>query len=140
MEPILLKLENYEQYLPLDIAALSYSFGGACGDGGGVEILTADGKLYYFNRLSGDLDDADIIEIIPFLDNCHFRLVGESDDMPIGWKNIYLGLGNNLVVRNDLYVPLQKAWVDYNEREGALAPLLYCVWKELILQTLNIAQ
>lgn len=139
MEPILLKLENYEQYLPLDIAALSYSFGGACGDGGGVEILTADGKLYYFNRLSGDLDDAEIIKIIPFLYDCHFLLVGSSDDMPSGWKNIYLGLGNNLVVRSDIVESLQKAWMEYNQREGTGATLLYCVWKDLVLQILSIA-
>lgn len=140
MEPIVLNLDNYIQYLPLDIAAFSYAFGGACGDGGGVKIVTTDGKVYYFNRLRGDLEDTEISRLIPFLVDCHFNLVGSSDNMPKGWKNIYLGLGNNLIIKEELYDSLQKAWDEYNHREGSNASILYCVWMDLLLQTLTFVQ
>lgn len=140
MEIIQLNQNNYKQYLPLDIAAFKLAFAGACGDGGGVEIITTDGKLYYFNLFSGDLDKSEVFEIIPFLPDCNFNVIGSSNDMPIDWKNIYLGLGNNLVIRADLYKSLNNAWDDYKQREGASEYMLYCVWKDLILPILNCSQ
>ena len=49
MNVIEINSENYKDYLHLDIIAFSFAGEGAQGEGGGLWMVTSDGKLYHTN-------------------------------------------------------------------------------------------
>lgn len=49
MNVIEINSENYKDYLHLDIIAFSFAGEGAQGEGGGLCMVTSDGKLYHTN-------------------------------------------------------------------------------------------
>lgn len=140
MEIIQLNQNNYKQYLPMDIAAFKLAFAGACGDEGGVEIITTDGVLYYFNLLSGNLAEPDVYEILPFLHESNFKIAGYANSILNYWGYFDLGMGNHLFVRSYLHEPLNNAWEEYEQRNDSQDPMLYSVWKDLLLPILNCSQ
>jgi len=132
-EPILLNSKNYKSYLPLDIVAFSWAFGGAMGDAGGVNIVCRNGESYYFNWARGDMSEDMIYEILPVITKCELPVVGETDKVPKGWHHISLGAGNNLIIKEEYVEPLRLAWESFSKtvEQGRLV-ILYNVWQQLI--------
>lgn len=122
---ITLTAQNFSSYLPLDIAAFSYAFPGAMGEGGAIEIVTTEGASYYLNYVKGDLSDSQLEQIIPILPELHLPLVGETDQVPEGWKHISLGAGNNLLVRTQYVEQFLFAWETFHKNDKrAFSPIL----------------
>ena len=133
-EPIRLNNKNYKSYLPLDIVAFSWAFGGAMGDAGGVIIVCRNGESYYFNWASGDVSENMIYEILPVITKCELPIVGETDIVPEGWHHISLGAGNNLIIKEEYVEPLRLAWKKFCKTiEQGRYIILYNVWQQLIM-------
>ena len=92
-----LSKNNYKNYIPLDIIAVSFAEGGAMGCPGNVEIVTFDQQLFSFNYCYGDMDENDIYKICPELQECSFGPFNRHT-IPDGWKYYYLGFGNHLII------------------------------------------
>ena len=137
-EPILLNSKNYKSYLPLDIVAFSWAFGGAMGDAGGVNIVCKDGESYYFNWAHGDMSEDMIYEVLPVIAKCELPIVGETDRVPEGWHHISLGCGNNLIIKEEYVEPLKLAWESFSKtvEQGRLV-ILYNVWQQLITEIVS---
>lgn len=133
-EPILLRSSNYKSFMPLDIVAFSWAFGGAMGDAGGVNIVCKDGESYYFNWAHGDMSEDMIYEVLPVIAKCELPIVGETDRVPEGWHHISLGAGNNLIIKEEYVEPLRLAWKKFCKTiEQGRYIILYNVWQQLIM-------
>lgn len=134
MESIELNSTNFWAYLPLDIAAFSWAYGGAMGDPGGVDIVTASGKWFYFNWAFGDLNMTQVDEILPIISKCQLPIMGETDKVPAGWRHIYLGVGNNLLVRTEYSDLLLNSWEQFAKTKEGEGCILYNVWLKLMFE------
>ena len=136
-DQILLDSKNYKALLPLDIVAFSWAYGGAMGGAGGVDIVTTSGTQYYFNWAHGDLTEAQIEEILPVISQCQLPIAGDTDKVPDGWRHIYLGGGNNLIIKKQYAESLLKAWKDFSQTEEGKYRILYNSWIQLLLKELQ---
>ena len=134
MEPIILSSTNYQTYLPIDIVAFSWAFGGAMGDPGGVNIMSAYGKWFYFNWAFGDLTEAQVDEILPIISKCQLPMYGDTDKVPDGWKHIYLGCGNNLLLKVQYVDLLSNSWEEFSKTEEGKGRILYSSWLKLMFE------
>lgn len=91
-----MKQENFERAV-----AFAASAPGAMGTPGIIEIVT-DQEVYYADYVNGDVTFDDLCKIFPVLDKCQFDDLGEKSRVPNGWEYIYLGMGNHLVLREDI--------------------------------------
>ena len=137
MEFIELSKENYKDYLPLDIAAFSFAFRGAMGDGGGVVIITTSGQLYYFNYVYQDFSRDDVDAILPILAQCELPIFGETDRVPEGWRHISLGAGNNLLMQNQYVEPFFKMHKEYAKTVDVIDGCLYRSWLKIMVNLLK---
>lgn len=92
---------NFKDYTKLDIIAFSSAAPFAMGDGGGLVIVTKEGKVYHANPYRGDVTMDDAFLFCPPLEKCRFGAVG-GGQIPEGWETIYLGFGNHLVINESI--------------------------------------
>ena len=90
---------NCSQFKNLDIVAFSLSHAGAMGEGGGINLLTSNGKLYHSNIVHS-IKLEELFTICQPLKECYFSPIYIK--VPAGWSSFYMGGGNFLVVK-DLY-------------------------------------
>lgn len=96
METIEINSLNYKEYQDLNVIGFSLAHAGAQGEGGGIKIVTSDGKLYHTNIChSIKLEEA--FDVCPPLRVCHFKVFNSK--VPKGWSLIYMGGGNFLVIK-----------------------------------------
>lgn len=76
---------------------------GAMGEPGAVVIVTADGDIFHCNYVYGDVELSKLCKTIPVLGEWYPGLFGAYDHIPEGWNCEYLGAGNHLLIRNDIY-------------------------------------
>lgn len=84
-----------------DMAFMSVAEPGAMGAPGEMIIYNMDGKSYCFNYVYDDIDPEIITEAIPVANECVFTFT--TKNYPKGWKFMYLGFGNNLLIKEELY-------------------------------------
>lgn len=95
--------------VPFDKAKyFSFAEGGAMGEMGGVLMVTSDGEVYHANHCFGDISYDDLVAVFPLLGKCSFRLFGEGSTTPKGWNYVDLGMGNHLIVHEDVYLEFKK--------------------------------
>lgn len=95
--------------VPYDkIRYFSLAEGGAMGCPGEVLMVTSDGEVYQANYCYGDISYGDLVTAFPTLGMCEFPLFGVGTVMPEGWNYVALGMGNHLVVHDDVYPELKK--------------------------------
>ena len=125
---ISLSKQNYTNYLPLDPIAFSYAEGGAMGSPGQIIIIDTNNNIYDFYIY--DFENDIIKLIIPILFECQFGMFGH--DIPTsGWHNLYLGMGNHLMVKESIFHEFYPKAVEYNEEPG----VLYQKWIDLVLES-----
>ena len=95
------------------------------------------GTQYYFNWAHGDLTEAQIEEILPVISQCQLPIAGDTDKVPNGWHHIYLGGGNNLIIKKQYAESLLKAWKDFSQTEEGKYRILYNSWIQLLLKELQ---
>lgn len=76
---------------------------GAMGEAGKVLIITSGGSIFHCNYCYGDISLNKLYRSIPVLKACKFSAFGDEADIPNSWSYEYLGAGNHLLIRNDVY-------------------------------------
>ena len=99
--------ENYKECTGLDIIAFSSAAPGAMGDAGAVEVVTSKGEVYYANPFYEDIEMEQVFEVCPPLSECRFGIFG-GGVIPEGWKTVYLGFGNHLVLHESISEDFRK--------------------------------
>lgn len=109
--------------VPYDkIRYFSLAEGGAMGCPGEVLMVTSDGEVYQANYCYGDISYGDLVAAFPTLGMCEFPLFGVGTVMPEGWNYVALGMGNHLIVHDDVYSEFKK------KIEGLRPPQIYQKW------------
>ena len=86
-----------------NVMFFSIAEGGAMGEPGGVLFYVESGELYHFNYVYGDVDIKKVEEMFPTLTECKFGLFGIDSQVPKGWKYVSLGMGNHLIMKENVY-------------------------------------
>lgn len=105
-----------------DVVIYSIAEAGAMGGAGMMDFITQKGERFCLNYLDEKTPYAKIKENFPALKDCYWNgpmsepqnsneviLYGNNEDLckhtriTKGWKHIYMGFGNHLVVREDKY-------------------------------------
>ena len=113
---------NYQSYTNLDIAAFSFAYEGAMGEGGAIYIIDTAGNIYHANYFRGDycIEKNHIKDIIPIFEDLQFRMFGIETDNE-NWVAVNLGFGNSLLVTKTISDAFNKKVEGANfERSGQL--------------------
>jgi hypothetical protein len=114
---ISLRKNNYKQYLPITPIAFSYAEGGAMGCPG--QVLIVDNKLDVYDFSLYDLEEDDVIKIIPIVYECQWG--GYRNIVPPrGWNYEDLGAGNHLFVADAIYEEFATRRAPYGHSLGKL--------------------
>ena len=106
--------------------------GGAMGEAGAVLIVTAGGSVFHCNYVFGDVDFRKLCRTIPALKEWDVGMVGYCEEPTKGWYHEYLGAGNHLLIRNDVYEEF-KQFID----DKMLPSDLYSVWFDIAFQIIE---
>lgn len=120
-----------------DVVIYSFAEVGAMGTPGIMEFVTKDGRYFQLNYFNEKTSYAKIKENFPDLKDCYWNgpMNSEqknSDEVVIynnedsfkhttitkGWKHIYTGCGNHLVIREDKYKDFMFVISDLDLKEG----------------------
>jgi len=127
---IWLNQTNYKDYLPIDFYAFSFAFGGAMGCPGEVNIIAKDGEMLTFNYAYGDMTGGELYEILPCLHEIHFPIFGPDAQVPEGLRFFQLGMGNNLIVSDELAGELDARYQEL--MQNGYKGILYTCWLSLL--------
>jgi len=124
---------------------VSIASGGAMGDAGAVIAVKSYGKVFYGNFAyrpdKHELLDYDkLLDSFPLLEA---KSIAEAESF--GWKHTYMGYGNSLFVRNDIYDNFGKAVSskyaeiesEYIERGWDIEIYLYRNWVDVALSVIK---
>lgn len=106
--------------------------GGAMGEPGAVYIVTAGGSVFHCNYVFGDVDFGKLCRAIPVIKNLDVGTLGYYEETPDGWHHEYLGAGNHLLIRNDVYEEF-KQFID----DKMLPSDLYSMWFDNAFQIIE---
>ena len=124
-EFIVIKPDNYRQYLPLDIVAFHYSEPGACGYHGVLRIITSKKELYMVHYLYDKWEDSDLLQVCPVLRHINFGIFRHNIVLP-EWITLYMGLGNSLFLKKEIGEKLEFTVMNAGE--------IYQQWAKKILE------
>ena len=115
-----------------DVMFFSLAEGGAMGNPGRVLFYVKSGELYSFNFVYGDVEINKVEKLFPTLAECRFGLFGMNSSVPQGWNYVDLGMGNHLIVNDEVY-NLFKERVGSDKRPSEI----YGCWLEVANGILN---
>lgn len=132
-EVIVVGDKDVESLIGLDIVAYQEAEGGAMGYSGGVFFVTSD-KRIFFTSIWGQMSDDNLLKIFPPLAEVKWGLLGRGTRYPEGWHYEYLGMGNHLLVRDDL----KEEFLKESDRLLRSKPdhILYNLWLDAVLSIL----
>ncbi|MBR5595873.1 MAG: hypothetical protein IKW30_00505 [Lachnospiraceae bacterium] len=99
---------------------------GAMGDPGSIVFYVKTGESYYLNYMYGDIDMQKVLNLFPVLANCKFGILGLESTVPKGWKYLYLGAGNHLIINEEVWRVFKKQ-IDVSTEPSEI----YCRWMEV---------
>ena len=70
--------------------------GGAMGEPGAVNIVTAGGSVFHCNYVFGDIDFRKLCKAIPVLKDWEVGMFDDYEESLNGWRGGYLGAGNHV--------------------------------------------
>ena len=115
--------QNHQEFKGLDVVAFSLAHAGAQGEGGGINIITSDGKLYHTNIVRS-IEIGEAFAVLPCLKDCYFHPIHTT--VPEGWSHFYMGAGNFIVVREE-----------FKKLFTSLEPFeIYRQWKDIVSKSL----
>lgn len=86
-----------------NVMFFSFAEGGAMGDAGAIVFYVKTGEAYYTNYVYGDADLNKVKELFPIFKECRFGMFGMGSIVPDGWRYVNLGMGNHLIVNDEVY-------------------------------------
>lgn len=86
-----------------DVMFFSLAESGAMGEPGGILFYVKSGELYHLNYVYGDADIKKVEKLFPVLAKCRFGIFGIDSSVPSGWNYVTLGMGNHLIVNDEVY-------------------------------------
>ena len=119
-----------------DVIIFAFAEPGAMGAGGIIELFTDKGEYFDFRYLSEETPYREIKEAFPVLKDCRFNgpmaarpanatqeivFYTDADNMNIktrvaeGWRHIYMGFGNHLVIKHEIFDEFSEAISDLTE-------------------------
>lgn len=131
-EPIGLCNTDLKKEIFKDVMFFSLAEGGAMGEPGAVLFFSKSGELYYFNYVYGDVDINKVQRLFPVLEKCEFGMFGLNSVVPTGWQYVNLGMGNHLIVNDEVYDIFRKK-IDVDGDPG----YVYMNWKSVAKEILN---
>lgn len=122
----------------VDVIMFAFAEPGAMGAGGIIEFFTDKGEDFGLDYLSEETPYWKIKQVFPVLKDCRFNgpmpddvrpknapqeivIYPDADNMNIktrvaeGWRHIYMGVGNHLVIREDHFEEFSAAISDLEE-------------------------
>ena len=125
--------KDVESLIGLDIVAFQMAEGGAMGYPGGVFFVTSD-KRIFFTSIWEQMSDNNLLKVFPPLAEVKLGLLGRGTRYPEGWHYEYLGMGNHLLVRDDL----KEEFLKESDRLLRSNPdlILYNLWLDSVLSIL----
>ena len=120
----ILKPENYQTYLPLDIAAVHFSEPGAMGYHGVLRIITSDKRMFMVQYLYDQWQKPDITLVCPVI----AEIQTANEELNDNWKSFYMGFGNHLYIQKEL--------ADKMKFEGLAPHEIYRTWIDSVLDIL----
>ena len=129
-EVIVVGDKDVESLIGLDIVAYQEAEGGAMGYPGGVFFVTSD-KRIFFTSIWEQMSDDNLLKVFPPLAEVKWGLLGRGTRYPEGWHYEYLGMGNHLLVRDDL----KEKFLKESDRLLRSKPdyILYNLWLDAVL-------
>lgn len=91
-----------------DVLFFSIAEGGAMGVPGEMIVVTKSPAAYALESFYGDVDVRDVEKIFPVLEQCRFGIFGQDSEVPEGWNYVNLGMGNHLIVADEVYDEFKK--------------------------------
>lgn len=126
-----------------DVYFVSISESGAMGDSGVITVISLENKQIVVrkgNFVSGKIDLNTFKKAFPPLSNYSF----DEPESPLGWKLVYMGAGNHLLVRQNVYPDFEKKMKPKNPVSKVLGLLngsalvgTYARWFETAIYILN---
>lgn len=86
-----------------NVMFFSLAESGAMGEPGAVLFYVKSGEVYHFNYVYGDVDIKKVEKLFPTLSECRFGLFGIGSSVPKGWSYVSLGMGNHLIVNDEVF-------------------------------------
>ena len=125
--------KDVDSLIGLDIVAYQEAEGGAMGYPGGVFFVTSD-KRIFFTSIWEQMSDDNLLKVFPPLAEVKWGLFGRGTRYPEGWHYEYLGMGNHLLVRDDL----KEKFLKESDRLHRDNPdlILYNLWLDAVLSIL----
>ena len=125
--------KDVDSLIGLDIVAYQEAEGGAMGYPGGVFFVTSD-KRIFFTSIWEQMSDDNLLKVFPPLAEVKWGLIGRGTRYPEGWHYEYLGMGNHLLVRDDL----KEEFLKESDRLHRDNPdlILYNLWLDSVLSIL----
>lgn len=65
--------------------------------------MVKTGEFYRVNYTYGDISLKTIGEYFPVFRECKFGFLGMGSSVPEGWNYVNLGMGNHLIVKDEVY-------------------------------------
>ena len=132
-EVIVVGDKDVDSLIGLDIVAYQEAEGGAMGYPGGVFFVTSD-KRIFFTSIWEQMSDDNLLKVFPPLAEVKWGLIGRGTRYPEGWHYEYLGMGNHLLVRDDL----KEEFLKESDRLHRDNPdlILYNLWLDSVLSIL----
>ena len=115
-----------------DILAFSFAESGAMGEPGAVILVDKDKQFYHCNYVFGDVTEDDVLKMVPMLQDCQFGLFGRNSIVPAGWTYVNLGMGNHLVVSNEVYKSFSKRMERFTT-----PPQIYQNWRSAFFHSIG---
>ena len=141
-EVIVVGDKDVESLIGLDIVAYQEAEGGAMGYHGGVFFVTSDKRVFFtcllkrifFTSIWEQMSDDNLLKVFPPLAEVKWGLIGRGTRYPEGWHYEYLGMGNHLLVRDDL----KEEFLKESDRLLRSKPdyILYNIWLDTVLSIL----
>lgn len=115
-----------------DVMFFSLAEGGAMGCPGEILVCLKTGEQYAFNFVYGDAEIKKVEELFPPLTKCSFGIFGIDSKVPEGWSYVNLGMGNHLIVNDEVHeVFVEKMGIDAEPSEK------YSRWLEVAEDIIN---
>lgn len=109
-----------------DVLFFSLAEGGACGVPGEMVVINKEPAAYAMQSVFGDVDVREVEKLFPVLPECEFGLFGLNSKVPKGWNYVSLGLGNHLIVADEVYDQFKSLTEDCKEDYE-----YYAVWQDV---------
>ena len=141
-EVIVVGDKDVESLIGLDIVAYQEAEGGAMGYHGGDFFVTSDKRVFFtcflepsaYSGLNVKMSDDNLRKVFPPLAEIKWGMFGMGSRYPEGWHYEYLGMGNHLLVRDDL----KEEFLNESDRLLRSNPelIIYNLWLDAVLSIL----